>query len=85
MRQAQKSRRRPIYPKVLYPLADISVRAGLSIAAFHELHANGRLRLKKAGNTYYVLGGDYIAYVSTRDAIPRRRGVSAPEDNGASH
>lgn len=71
-RQRRDRGLRPIYPKVLYPLDDFVKRVGTGKECIHDLHASGELRLKRTGNTYWVLGQDWIDFAMSRDAVSRR-------------
>ena len=75
----------PVVPNVLYPLEGFTNVCGTGTKRLHELHADGRLRLKREGNRYWILCQEWIDYVLTQDAMPRRRSRSkdAPEDDGA--
>jgi hypothetical protein len=74
----------PIQPEVLYPLGTFPMLCGTGVRQLHELHADGVLRLHRTGNRWWILGRTWIDYVTSKDAIPRRRGrsYSSPEDEG---
>ena len=74
----------PVVPNVLYPLEGFTNVCGTGTKRLHELHADGRLRLKREWNRYWILGQEWIDYVLTQDAMPRRRGRSedAPRMTG---
>lgn len=80
----QKPGEQPIQPEVLYPLSRFVDFCGTGKTKLNRLHAEGKLTLKRTGNTRWILGRDWIDYVLSQDA-PRQRGrsVSAPEDEGA--
>ena len=58
---------RPIEPGTLYPLAEFQRRTGWGRHAVRKARGGG-LTVHRAGNRAYVLGKDFIDYVTGRTA-----------------
>lgn len=58
---------RPIEPGTLYPLAEFRRRTGWGRHAVRKARGDG-LTVHRAGNRAYVLGRDFIDYVTGRPA-----------------